>query len=54
MSNRKMMSHPAGLIDRTACRLEPTAVETYGDIKVKTYECSECGGSCGAGVEDGC
>ena len=43
------------------------AVETYGNIKVKIYECSECGGSCeeiygkyahcphcGAEVEDEC
>lgn len=42
----KMMLHLADLIDRPTCRLELTAVETYGNIKVKIYECSECGGSC--------
>lgn len=62
-----MMLHLADLIDRPTCRLELTAVEIYGNIKVKIYECSECGGSCeeiygkyahcphcGAEVEDEC
>lgn len=36
----------ADLIDRPTCRLDLTDVETYGNAKVRTYECSECGRSC--------
>ena len=36
----------ADLIDRPTCHLDLTDVETYGNVKVKTYECSECGMSC--------
>lgn len=36
----------ADLIDRPTCRLELTDVETYGNIKVRIYECSECGRTC--------
>ena len=36
----------ADLIDRPTCRLELTAVETHGNVKVKVYECSECGRTC--------
>lgn len=35
----------ADLIDRT-CHLDLTDVETYGNAKVRTYECSECGRTC--------
>lgn len=35
----------ADLIDPT-CHLDLTDVETYGNVKVRTYECSECGRSC--------
>lgn len=35
----------ADLIDPT-CHLDLTDVETYGNAKVRTYECSECGRSC--------
>ena len=38
--------HLADLIDRPTCRLELTDVETYGNIKVRIYECSECGRTC--------
>lgn len=36
----------ADLIDRPTCSLDLTDVETYGNAKVRTYECSECGRSC--------
>lgn len=32
-------------IDRT-CHLDLTDVETHGNAKVRTYECSECGRTC--------
>lgn len=32
-------------IDRT-CHLDLTDVETYGNVKVRIYECSECGRTC--------
>ena len=35
----------ADLIDPT-CSLDLTDVETYGNVKVRIYECSECGRSC--------
>lgn len=56
----------ADLIDRPTCRLELTDTETHGNVKVRIYECSECGRTCeeiygkyercphcGAVVEDG-
>lgn len=36
----------ADLIDRPTCSLELTDVETYGNAKVRIYECSECGMTC--------
>lgn len=36
----------AELIDRPTCSLDLTDVETYGNAKVRIYECSECGRSC--------
>lgn len=36
----------ADLIDRPTCRLDLTDVETYGNLKVRIYECSECGRTC--------
>lgn len=36
----------ADLIDRPTCRLDLTDTEVYGNAKVRTYECSECGRSC--------
>lgn len=36
----------ADLIDRPTCSLDLTDVETYGNAKVRIYECSECGRSC--------
>lgn len=36
----------ADLIDRPTCRLELTDVETHGNVKVRCYECSECGRPC--------
>ena len=42
----KDILHLADLIDRPTCRLELTAVETYGNTEVKIYECSECGRTC--------
>lgn len=36
----------ADLIDRPTCRLELTDVETHGNVKVRIYECSECGRPC--------
>lgn len=42
----KDLLHLADLIDRPTCRLELTDVETYGNIKVRIYECSECGRTC--------
>ena len=36
----------ADLIDRPTCSLDLTDVETHGNVKVRTYECSECGRSC--------
>lgn len=36
----------ADLIDRPTCRLDLTDVETYGNAKVRIYECSECGRTC--------
>lgn len=35
----------ADLIDPT-CHLDLTDVETYGNAKVRVYECSECGRTC--------
>lgn len=35
----------ADLIDPT-CHLDLTDVETYGNVKVRIYECSRCGRSC--------
>lgn len=32
--------------DRPTCRLDLTDVETYGNLKVRIYECSECGRTC--------
>lgn len=32
--------------DRPTCRLDLTDVETYGNTKVRIYECSECGRTC--------
>lgn len=42
----KDLLHLADLIDRPTCLLELTDVETYGNIKVRIYECSECGRTC--------
>lgn len=42
----KDLLHLADLIDRPTCRLELTDVETYGNVKVRIYECSECGRPC--------
>ena len=36
----------ADLIDRPTCRLDLTDVETYGNAKVRIYECCECGRTC--------
>ena len=36
----------ADLIDRPTCSLDLTDVETHGNAKVRTYECSECGRTC--------
>lgn len=36
----------ADLIDRPTCRLDLTDVETYGNLKVRIYECSKCGRTC--------
>lgn len=36
----------ADLIDRPTCSLDLTDVETYGNVKVRIYECSECGRTC--------
>lgn len=36
----------ADLIDRPTCHLELTDVETHGNVKVRIYECSECGRPC--------
>lgn len=36
----------ADLIDRPTCHLDLTDVETYGNLKVRIYECSECGRTC--------
>lgn len=41
----QMAEKLADLIDPT-CHLDLTDVETYGNVKVRTYECSECGRSC--------
>lgn len=38
--------HLADLIDRPTCHLDLTDVETYGNLKVRIYECSECGRTC--------
>lgn len=38
--------HIADLIDRPTCHLDLTDVETYGNLKVRIYECSECGRTC--------
>lgn len=32
--------------DRPTCSLDLTDVETYGNLKVRIYECSECGRTC--------
>lgn len=32
--------------DRPTCRLDLTDVETYGNLKVRIYECSKCGRTC--------
>lgn len=32
--------------DRPTCHLDLTDVETYGNLKVRIYECSECGRTC--------
>lgn len=32
--------------ERPTCRLDLTDVETYGNLKVRIYECSECGRTC--------
>lgn len=32
--------------DRPTCRLDLTDIETYGNLKVRIYECSECGRTC--------
>lgn len=32
--------------DRPTCCLDLTDVETYGNLKVRIYECSECGRTC--------
>ncbi len=32
--------------DRPTCRLDLTDVETHGNLKVRIYECSECGRTC--------
>lgn len=32
--------------DRPTCRLDLTDVETYGNTKVRIYECSKCGRTC--------
>ena len=36
----------ADLIDCPTCSLDLTDVETYGDVKVRIYECSRCGRTC--------
>lgn len=36
----------AGVDSCPTCRLELTDVETYGNVKVRIYECSECGRTC--------
>lgn len=36
----------ANLIDLPTCHLDLTDVETYGNLKVRIYECSECGRTC--------
>lgn len=36
----------ADLIDCPTCSLDLTDVETYGDAKVRIYECSRCGRTC--------
>lgn len=35
-----------GVDSHPTCRLDLTDVETYGNIKVRIYECSECGRTC--------
>lgn len=45
-TRRDVTRRLADLIDRPTCRLELTDVETYGNIKVRIYECSECGRTC--------
>lgn len=45
-SHAKILRGLADLIDRPTCCLDLTDVETYGNVKVRTYECSECGRSC--------
>lgn len=40
------VQHLADLIDRQTCHLDLTDVETYGNLKVRIYECSECGRTC--------
>lgn len=41
-----LFEYIADLIDRPTCRLELTDTETYGNVKVRIYECSECGRTC--------
>lgn len=41
-----LVNEKLGASARKTCRLDLTDVETYGNIKVITYECSECGRSC--------
>ena len=36
----------ADFIDRPTCCLDLTDVETYGNVKVRIYECSKCGRTC--------
>lgn len=42
----KDLLHLADLIDRPTCCLELTDVEIHGNVKVRIYECSECGRTC--------
>lgn len=43
---QNIYEHLADLIDRQTCHLDLTDVETYGNLKVRIYECSECGRTC--------
>lgn len=41
-----LVNEKLGAQARQTCRLDLTDTEIYGNIKVRTYECSECGRSC--------